>query len=294
VSGSQTSHYGVVVVSFGSGDVLDDFLRSLHSSDAQPQHVVVVENGPQGPDINQSTPWGTTLVHLPENPGYGAAVNAGVEALPSSVRWVVVSNPDVTVEKSTTKTLLDEAVSRDRCGAVGPALINPDRSVYPSARALPSIRVGIGHALFSALWPTNPWTRAYRGTYNSEESREVGWLSGAFLLVNRDAFEEIAGFDTGYFMFVEDVDLGMRFGQAGWSCVYAPRARATHTVGHVTKDHKGQMAKAHHTSMKRFLQKRYPGILWLPLRLVLNLGLSLRQLLVRAVWAIRKTSRHSN
>jgi N-acetylglucosaminyl-diphospho-decaprenol L-rhamnosyltransferase len=122
----------------------------------------------------------------------------------------------------------------------------------------------------------------------------VGWLSGAFLLVNRDAFEEIAGFDTGYFMFVEDVDLGMRLGQAGWSCVYAPRARATHTVGHVTKDHKGQMAKAHHTSMKRFLKKRYPGILWFPLRVALNLGLSLRQLLVRAVWAIRKTSPHSN
>jgi N-acetylglucosaminyl-diphospho-decaprenol L-rhamnosyltransferase len=100
---------------------------------------------------------------------------------------------------------------------------------------------------------------------------------------------EIGGFDTEYFMFVEDVDLGMRLGQTGWSSVYVPRARAIHTVGHVTKDHKGEMAKAHHTSMKRFLKKRYPGVWWLPLRLALNVGLTLRQLLVRIVWAIKKS-----
>ena len=293
MSSKKTSSYGVVVVSFGSDQVLASFLTSLQESDLTTGHVVIVENGPTLPELSDTTPWGTTLLHLPHNPGYGAAVNRGVEALPSEFRWVLVSNPDVALEKTATKSLIEEAIDRDRCGAVGPALLNSDGSVYPSARALPSIRVGVGHALFAALWPTNPWTKAYRGTYDSDESRSVGWLSGACFLVNREAFTEIDGFDTGYFMFVEDVDLGMRLGDAGWSSVYAPRARALHTVGHVTKDHRGAMAKAHHTSMKRFLRKRYPGPLSLPLRLVLNLGLTLRQILVQAVWSIRKTS-HTN
>ena len=293
MSSKKTSSYGVVVVSFGSDTVLGSFLTSLQESDLMPGHMVIVENGPTLPELNDATPWGTTLLHLPHNPGYGAAVNRGVEALPSEFRWVLVSNPDVTLEKTATKTLMEEAIYRERCGAVGPELLNSDGSVYPSARAIPSIRVGIGHALFAALWPTNPWTKAYRGTYDSDESRSVGWLSGACFLVNREAFTGIEGFDTGYFMFVEDVDLGMRLGDAGWSSVYAPRARALHTVGHVTKDHRGAMAKAHHTSMKRFLRKRYPGVWWIPLRLVLNLGLTLRQLLVQAAWSIRKPP-HTN
>lgn len=288
MSAAQTSTYGVVVVSFGSGKVLSSFLSSLRESDAAPGHVVIVENGPTLPELQETATWGTTLVHLPDNPGYGAAVNAGVNALPPDLRWVLVSNPDVTLDKAATNTLLKEAATRDSCGAVGPALLNTDGSVYPSARALPSLRAGVGHALFATLWPTNPWTKAYRGTYDSLDTREVGWLSGACLLVNRDAFVEIGGFDTEYFMFVEDVDLGMRLGQTGWSSVYIPSAKATHTVGHVTKDHKGEMAKAHHTSMKRFLKKRYPGVWWLPLRLVLNVGLTLRQLLVRVVWASKK------
>lgn len=288
MSSEKTITYGVVVVSFGSDRVLGSFLSSLHYSDVTPDHVAIVENGPTLPERTEIPAWGTTLVHLPDNPGYGAAVNAGVEALPAGLRWVLVTNPDVTLEKATTETLLEEATCRDRCGAVGPALLNIDGSVYPSARALPSIKVGMGHSLFASLWPTNPWTRSYHGSYDSLDSREVGWLSGACLLVNRDAFAEIGGFDSEYFMFVEDMDLGMRLGQAGWSSVYVPRAKATHTVGHKTKDHRGEMARAHHTSMKRFLKKRYPGVCWIPLRFLLNVSLTLRQILVKIVWATNK------
>lgn len=280
--------YGVVVVSFGSEGVLSSFLSSLQDSDATPEHVVVVENGPILPQQTETFAWDTTLVHLPGNPGYGAAVNSGVEALPAEIQWVLIANPDVTLEKDATQTLLQEATRRDRCAAVGPALLNFDGSIYPSARAFPDLKLGIGHGLFASLWPTNPWTKAYHGAYDSSDSREADWLSGACMLVNRNAFDEIGGFDTDYFMFVEDVDFGMRLCETSWSRVYVPRAKATHTVGHVTKDHRGEMTRAHHRSMKRFLEKRYPGLWWLPLRFALNVGLTLRQALVRIVWTIKE------
>jgi N-acetylglucosaminyl-diphospho-decaprenol L-rhamnosyltransferase len=276
------SPWAVVVVSFGSEDELDNFLSSLAHSTVTPDHVVIVENGPHQPRIAQH-PFPITFIHRPDNPGYGSAVNSGFQAVPAEITWVLVSNPDVELQPGAMRNLLTVATSEPSVGSIGPALINTDGSVYPSARAVPGIGVGIGHALFSAIWTTNPWSRAYRGHYETSDRRDCGWLSGACVLVNRHAFEEIGGFDPGFFMFMEDVDLGMRLGQAGYRNVYVPDARAHHSVGHSTSLAKNTMVKAHHASAKRFIAKRYPGALFAPLRLVLNVGLSVRQWIVQTL-----------
>jgi N-acetylglucosaminyl-diphospho-decaprenol L-rhamnosyltransferase len=274
--------YALVVVSFDSSPELRTFFHSLDNSDRRPAEVVIVENGPALPrfDTPQDTP--IHVVHRPDNPGYGAAVNAGVSALNSDAPWILISNPDVALEPDTVEKLLAAASGERRIGSVGPALLNPDGTVYPSAREIPRIGIGIGHALFGAIWKTNPWTKAYRGHYGGSIPRECGWLSGAFVLVNREAFDRIGGFDTGYFMFMEDVDLGMRLGEAGFRNLYVPSARATHIVGHATASAQGPMAKAHHDSAKRFLRQRYPGVRYVPARLVLGVGLTVRQWLVQA------------
>ena len=283
----KPADYGVVVVSFSSGSVLESFLSSLASSDHLPQQVVIVENGPKTPQLGSDFPWTSRIVHLPENPGYGTAVNTGVRALAKDLDWVLVSNPDVTLESNAMSQLLSVATSHDSIGSAGPALINPDGTIYPSARAVPGILMGTGHALLGALWKKNPWTTAYRGTYDSLEPRTAGWLSGACLMVSRHAFEGIGGFDPAYFMFMEDVDLGMRLGSAGWKNIYVPSSRAHHSVGHATKALKPLMARAHHHSARVFLKRRYPGLAWLPLRALMNVGLVLRQSMVVMVAALR-------
>ena len=97
-------------------------------------------------------------------------------------------------------------------GAFGPAIVTPDGQLYPSARALPSLGRGIGHALAGWWWPTNPWTASYRQERESPVEGECGWLSGSALLVRREAFEAVGGFDPKYFMYFEDVDLCDRLG----------------------------------------------------------------------------------
>lgn len=290
----KPADYGVVVVSFSSGPVLESFLTSLRGSQDTPSHVVVVENGPEKPQRFSEAPWRTTVVHLPHNPGYGSAVNEGVRALPQSIRWVLVSNPDVALESTAISELLAVAISTNNIGSVGPALVNDDGTVYPSARAIPGIAVGIGHALFGAVWRSNPWTAAYRGSYGSASPREAGWLSGACLLLNRSAFDGVGGFDTRYFMFMEDVDLGMRLGQAGAKNIYVPASQVHHTVGHATRAVKPLMTAAHHRSARLFLHKRYPGLGWLPLRVILGAGLAVRQALVVAAASLRPTQNHPN
>ena len=273
---------GLVVVTYRSSDVLTGFLDSLTRSSLAPGEVVVVDNSPTKVSLpKKGSLQAVSVIHRPDNPGYGTAANAGVAALSDSCDWVVVCNPDILVDKDTLQLLLDEAESHDSAGSLGPAIRNDDGSLYPSARALPSLGIGIGHGLLGVVWPGNPWTRAYRGDYESSSTRETGWLSGSFLLLRREAWEAVGGFDEKYFMFFEDVDLGWRLQQHGYRNLYVPSATAIHEGGHSTKSNYTLMLTAHHESAVRFIAKRYPGPLFAPVRAIIGLGLTLREKILR-------------
>jgi N-acetylglucosaminyl-diphospho-decaprenol L-rhamnosyltransferase len=105
-------------------------------------------------------------------------------------------------------------------------------------------------------------------------------LSGSCLLLRRTAFESVGGFDSRYFMYFEDVDLGDRLGRAGWLNVYVPSAEVTHLGGHSTSRVSEQMLAEHHRSTYRYLADRHCGPLYAPLRLALRAGLAGRLQLV--------------
>ena len=161
------------------------------------------------------------MLALPENLGYGTGMNRGVAHGPRA-DFYVLANPDLTFGTGAIDELLRAAEAEPRSGSLGPAIFNVDGSLYPSARPLPALGTGIGHALFSRTWPSNPWTRSYRMTLADGRSRAVGWLSGACLFVRADVFHAVGGFDERYFMYFEDVDFGRRVGLAGYRNVYVP------------------------------------------------------------------------
>jgi len=270
---------GIVTVAYRSNHVLDGFLDSCRAAGAGALSIVIVDNAPGGQDdaSGLAAAHGADYIALPQNPGYGGAVNAGVRALPDAVDWVMISNPDVVLAPGAIDLLRAAGEADPAIGAVGPAVLNPDGSVYPSARAVPSLRTGIGHALFVNLWQRNPWTLAYRReTGASDQARDAGWLSGSCLLVRRSAFDAIGGFDEGYFMYFEDVDLGFRLGRAGYRNVYEPSATVTHVGAHSTGSESARMVAAHHASARRFLSKKYAGWWLWPVRAVLRVGLAIR------------------
>lgn len=280
---SRGPSVGIVTVAYRSDDVLAGFLDSVASASAAEPVVMVVDNAPdQGNAAGLAKKAGATYLPLAANPGYGGAVNVGVHSLPKSVEWVLISNPDVLLSADSIDVLQKAASSDDSIGAIGPAVLNPDGSVYPSARTVPSLRTGVGHALFANLWQRNPWTLAYRReTDPSDETRDAGWLSGSCLLVRRSAFDSIGGFDEGYFMYFEDVDLGFRLGRDGYRNVYEPTARVTHVGAHSTGGESGRMVVAHHDSARRFLNKKYSRWWLWPVRVTLAVGLTLRSRAIR-------------
>ena len=269
-----------ITVTYSPGPTLGAFVDSLAPNGFPPGRVVVVDNGSTdgAPEAAAASHASVTLVRSPGNVGYGRAVNLGARQARPDEEWLLVCNPDTLATQDTLARLLEAAREAPRAGALGPRVLDPDGSVYPSARALPSIRTGIGHALLSGAWPSNPWTRRYqqRDVSASESVVEVGWLSGAFLLLRREAFEEIGGFDDDFFMYFEDVDLGRRLAEAGWSNLFVPEAVVTHVGGESTARSADAMVSAHHRSAHLYIAKTHGGALWRPVVGVLGLGLRLR------------------
>ncbi|ONI83715.1 dTDP-Rha--alpha-D-GlcNAc-pyrophosphate polyprenol alpha-3-L-rhamnosyltransferase [Saccharothrix sp. ALI-22-I] len=268
----------VVTVTYSPGETLDNFLSTLSSATTRPVSVVLADNGSTDgvPERAAAEHANVTFVPTGGNLGYGAAANRGVASLPPSVGWVVVANPDLSWGVGSLDALLEAAKRWPRGGAFGPLIREPSGNVYPSARLLPSLGRGLGHALFAHVWPSNPWSRDYRQAQASPEERTAEWLSGSCLLMRREAFDSVDGFDPRYFMYFEDVDLGDRLGRAGWLNVYVPEAEVVHIGGHSTRRTSGRMLAAHHSSAYRYLADRHRGLLWAPVLLAIRAGLSLR------------------
>jgi N-acetylglucosaminyl-diphospho-decaprenol L-rhamnosyltransferase len=270
----------VVVVTYSPGPTLASFLSSLSRATASRYEVVLADNGSRDGAPERAAaaePGRVELRPTGGNLGYGRAANAGARGAEGA--WLLVANPDVTWTPGALDALLDAGARWPQAGALGPLIRTPDGALYPSARSFPSLGRGIGHALFGWWWPANPWTASYRREHGEPVEATTGWLSGSCLLLRREAFEAVGGFDPAYFMYFEDLDLCERLAHAGWASVHVPSAVVTHEGGHATRTVSGRMLRAHHRSAYRYLSRRYPGPRWAPVRLALAVGLLSRYLL---------------
>ena len=273
----------VVAVTFNSASQLPSFLDSVRDSELGTLAVYVVENASsQSLETAEiASAHGSHFIALDSNVGYGAAVNAAVRRLPRSVEYVLISNPDVAFGPSLPTELAVWLRDHPATAAVGPRILNADGTTYPSARALPSLRTGIGHATFSRIWRSNPWSRRYRAEgITNDQARQAGWLSGSCFMVRRSAFDQVGGFDESYFMYFEDVDLGYRLARAGWKNEYLPQAFATHYGAQSTSSNPSRMLRAHHESALRYLDRKYSARWLAPVRAAIHLGLGVRLKLV--------------
>lgn len=275
----------VVTVTYSPGAHLDRFLASLPLATDRPVRVLLADNASTDGAPQQAVQRypNVRLLEIGANLGYGGAINRAVAQLTDEGEdgeFLVVVNPDVQWGPGSIDALLDAAARWPHAAALGPMTREPDGSVYPSARHLPSLIRGGMHAVVGPVWRGNPWTRAYRQERLEPSERPVGWLSGACLLVRRSAFEAIGGFDERYFLYMEDVDLGDRFGRAGWLNVYVPSAEILHQKGHSTGRDPAANLAAHHRSTYTYLADRHTGWWRAPLRWTIRGALGVRSGLV--------------
>ncbi|HXW38355.1 MAG TPA: glycosyltransferase family 2 protein [Acidimicrobiales bacterium] len=278
MTGARSS---AVIVDYDAAAYLSDCVRSLETEGVA--ELVVVENGDAAAARSALDHDGLTttpLLATGRNLGYGAGANRGIAAIERG-EYVLVCNPDLVVHAGALRPLEAALDDHPEWAIVGPRVITPEGVVYPSARLFPTPLVAAGHALLGVLFPSNSFTRRYRTPDLQDRRTEVDWVSGACFLARRRALDEIGGFDEGYFMFAEDMDLCWRVGEAGWKVGFEPAAAVTHHEGVSRAKHPYRMALSHHRAALRFASRTMSG----PSRALLPLAaLGLGARLV-AVWA---------
>jgi GT2 family glycosyltransferase len=202
----------------------------LEALGPQVDEIVVVANVPGSTGV---LPPGTVLVQRERPAGYGANVNLGVSR--SSGEAIVVANPDAVAAPGAVAALRLFMAGHLRCGVAGPQLFYPDGGWQPSRRRFPTVGGTIVRRT-PLRWIFEP-KRLQRRHYLLDERPadpvEADWMLGAFLLLRREMLDELGGFDEGFRMYGEDIDLCYRAARAGWERWFVPDARVEHAYAAV-------------------------------------------------------------
>ncbi len=222
----------VVVLNWNVRDLLDRCLASLRS-DHCALEIIVVDNASRDDSVamvRAKYPQ-VTLIANAENRGFTGGNNQGIEA--SLGRYVMVLNPDTEVLGNTLDRLVLYLDEHPDIGAIGPQLLNPDRSIQPSRRRFPTLMT----AFFESTWlqgiaPRRILAHYYMDDVPATTTHEVDWLNGACTVFRREVFDRVGLYDVqNFFMYSEELDLCRRVKEAGWKIVYLPQAQVVHYVG---------------------------------------------------------------
>ncbi len=268
----------IVVVNYNGGELLRACLASvLRSCVGLACEVLVVDNA--SADGSAEMVAGefpqVRLIANGKNRGFAAACNQGFGA--SSGRYVLLLNSDVEVQADTIGKLLafaESAAPKDRIGIVGCRLLNPDGTLQYSFGKFPTFASSV-RDLFRS-----PPKRKYL-LHGYDRVREVDWVTGACLLVNRHMVEEVGPMDERFFLYYEEVDWCRRARQKGWKVVYTPDAVAVHQSPHALRPDRTDVGilAAQRRSQLYYFRKHHP----FPYYLAVAAG-ALALLLFRAIF----------
>lgn len=219
-----------MVVTYNSDQVIEGLLDSIPDALGELSgKVVVVDNGSQ--DRTRELVGGRDGVVLVDAPnhGYAAGLNRGVAELSklSPARGpILAANPDVRLAAGSVAALVDE-LEASGAGVVVPRLTDPDGSVARSLRREPTVArsLGAGDSMRPRLSEIVNEQAAY------DVAHDVEWATGAVMLVGRECYEALGGFDESFFMYSEETDFCLRARDLGWPTRYTPVAEAMHVGG---------------------------------------------------------------
>jgi len=235
-----------VVVTHGPDPDLD---RCLEALAPQVDDLVVVAN-PPAPRVS------ARLIVNDRALGFAANANKGIGE--TTARFVVVANPDTEPRHGAVAQLVDFAEKNPRAGVIGPQLVFPDGTWQPSRRSFPTVRGTIVRRtpLRSLLHPQSRQRDHYRLDERPTEPVQADWMLAAFLLLRREMLDELGGFDDGFRLYGEDIDLCYRAAQAGWERWYVPQATVQHAHAAVTdRRFLTRQTLWHWRSIARFVRK---------------------------------------
>lgn len=219
----------VIIVSWNAKKHLVDCLNSLGNG----REIIVVDNGSSegSPEVVEKEFPQVKLIRNAENLGFARANNIGIRA--STGRYVCLINSDVVVLNDCIESLVKFMDSNSPVGMAGPRILNPDRTLQVSCRHFPSIWNNLCQALgLNYVFPKSAFfSEPFMKYWAHDEIRKVDVLSGCFLMIRREAIDEVGLLDENFFIYGEDIDWCRRFHKSGWDVMLYPEAQAIHIGG---------------------------------------------------------------
>ena len=246
----------IVILNWNVRDLLDRCLASVRSS-RYAIEIVVVDNASTDDSVSmvRSKYPHATVIANEVNRGFTGGNNQGLAA--ATGRYVLVLNPDTEIVGDALDRLVDYLEANSDVGAVGPLLLNPDRSIQSSRRRFPTLAT----AFFESTWlqgaaPRGLLRRYYMEDVPADVTHDVDWLNGACTLFRREMLDRVGVYDeANFFMYSEELDLCRRIKGAGWRIAYVPEAQVVHYEG---KSSEQAVAARHirfNTSKVRYFRK---------------------------------------
>lgn len=265
----------VVIVNYNAGNFLEQAVTSVLLSPIV--NVIIVDNAStdNSLDLVSGIDERVKIIHNPANLGFGAACNIGIRH--SIADNVLLLNPDCRMIEGAIEQLLVALRSADRIGMAGPLLLNPDGSEQTSGRRkFPTPRF-VTSRFLNAM--------GLRGISEGAENDiclpsspnqpiKVEAISGACMMVRREAIAEVGLLNEDYFLHFEDLDWCLRFFLSGWKVVFVPAARVVHVKGVSSRLHPLAVEYYKHRGLVRFY-RNFPNE---------NSPSWLRPLIVGALW----------
>jgi N-acetylglucosaminyl-diphospho-decaprenol L-rhamnosyltransferase len=240
----------VIIVNWNTGPLLAECLQSVASVEAPDlriERVVVVDNCSSDRSAEDLDTAGlpVRLVRNPENLGFARACNQGASG--SRADYLLFLNPDTRLLPDSLSRPVAFMESRQAAsvGICGVRNVGDEGQVMPSTARFPTLRIFIGKMtglseVLPAVFPTQ-----FLRPEETETSRFVDHVIGAFFLIRRSLFEDLGGFDERFFLYYEEVDLSLRARQLGFRSYYCAEASVYHR-GRASSDQAVSDSFSHH------------------------------------------------
>lgn len=252
----------IVIVNWNSGKLLKKCLTHLVAQTHKAEKIIIVDNASNDNSIAEISAFDIELVRLKKNIGFAAANNMALELISSE--YVALLNPDAFPEPSWLEQLFNAAEAHKDISAFGSRQLDGGS---------PNIIDGIGDRYHISGMPKRYRYGMLQKDCDLVENEIFSACAAAVLYRTKD-LRKIGGFDTHFFCYVEDVDLGFRLRLSGYKAMYVPEAVVYHIGSASTGGHHSDFAVYHgHRNLVWVFVKNMPGVLFwflLPLHIVLN------------------------
>lgn len=281
----------VVIVAYRSREMVRDCLLSLREFPPEvPMTVFVVDNDSQDGTLEllEFEFTSARVVANDTNTGFSVANNQAIRA--GEGTYVLALNPDTRVTESALQRMVELMEQHPEVGIAGCRLELEDGSFdHAAKRSFPTLTSALAH--FTGVgrrFAGNSRLASYRAPH--VESGVVDAVNGAFMLMRREALDEIGLFDEGYWMYMEDLDLCYRAKRRGWVTWYEPKVTVTHIKAGTSGTLRGmKLNYAFHYGMFRFYRKFEAPQRSLATNLVVYIGIGAKLVFSVARTAVRRS-----